>query len=399
MSVTDVSDRLLVDDEPGLADYAGVLWRRRWMIATLCVVALVAAVALSLLLPKTYESAATVLAPKEGPGNNLLSGLAASTGLLQQVVGLSMPSLTPNRDLLISVLKSRTVAEGVVTKFDLQQRYRERYREDAITRLRRATAVSLTKEGVVTVRVEDSEPARAAEMANYYVELLDRLVTQYSRNEAGRQRGFLTSQLANAKVDLDAAEEELRRFQERNRAIVLQEQTKGAIEAAARLKGEIIAAEVQLQALRNFATEVNPELVLLRRRIDEMKRQLAQMQYGDGTPAVSSGGRRDFSVPFAKVPEVGLELARLTRDVKIQETLVTLLTQQNEQARLVEAKDVPVVQVLDRAVPAERPVRPRLAVNVAVAVAASLLVGVFLALFLDSSKRRRAATWLPAGVR
>src|SRR5439155_11519700 len=104
----------------------------------------------------------------------------------------------------------------------------------------------------------------------------------------------------------------------------------------------------------------------------------------------SGGSSRDFIVPFSKVPEVGLELARLTRDVKIQETLVTLLTQQVEQARLVEAKDVPVVQVLDRAVPAERPVRPRIAVNVAVAGAGGLLVGVFLALCLDSLKRGAA---------
>jgi uncharacterized protein involved in exopolysaccharide biosynthesis len=293
---------------------------------------------------------------------------------------------------LISVLRSRTIADSVVTKFDLQQRYRERYREDAINRLRRLTAVSLTKEGVIAVRVEDTDAARAAEMANYYVDLLDRLVAQYSRGEAGRQRGFLTAQLASAKADLDTAEEELRRFQEKNRAIVLQEQTKGAIEAAARLKGEIIVAEVQLQALRNFATEANPEIVLLRRRIDEMKRQLGQMQYGDGSAPTPNAGRRDFSVPFAKVPEVGLELARLTREVKIQETLVTLLTQQGEQARLVEAKDVPVVQVLDRAVPSERPIRPRVTVNIAVSVAGSLLLGVFLALFLDSSRRWRAAS-------
>jgi len=371
-----------------MVDHAIVVWRQRWMILTLCVIALAGAFVVSKLLPKTYESTAAVLAPKEGPAGGILGGLAASAGLLQQVVGPSVPSLTPNRDLLISVLKSRTIADAVVTKFDLQQRYHERYREDAIKRLRTVTTVSLTKEGVITVRVEDPDSVRAAEMANHYVELLDRLVAQYSRGEAGRQRSFLTAQLASAKVDLDTAEQELRRFQERNRAIVLQEQTKGAIEAAARLKGEIIAAEVQLQAMRNFATEANPEVVLVRRRIDEMKRQLAQMQYGDGIAAAPDGARRDFSVPFAKVPEVGLELARLTRDVKIQETLVTLLTQQGEQARLVEAKDVPVVQVLDRAVPGERPVRPRTAVNVAVAVAAGLLLGVFLALLLDSSKRR-----------
>jgi tyrosine-protein kinase Etk/Wzc len=386
------AERMAGDGEGSIVDYASTVWRRRWMIATLGVVALVIAFVISMLLPKTYDSVATVLAPKEGAASGLLPGLTASSGLLQQVVGLSLPSLTPNRDLLISVLRSRTIADSVVTKFDLQQRYRERYREDAINRLRRMTAVSLTKEGVIAVRVEDTDAARAAEMANYYVDLLDRLVAQYSRGEAGRQRGFLTSQLASAKTDLDTAEEELRRFQEKNRAIVLQEQTKGAIEAAARLKGEIIAAEVQLQAMRNFATEANPEIVQLRRRIDEMKRQLGQMQYGDGSAPTPNAGRRDFSVPFAKVPEVGLELARLTREVRIQETLVTLLTQQGEQARLVEAKDVPVVQVLDRAVPSERPIRPRVAVNVAVSVAGSLLLGVFLALFLDSSSRWRAAS-------
>src|SRR5206468_7921500 len=127
----------------------------------------------------------------------------------------------------------------------------------------------------------NTNPAAAAEIANFYILQLDRLVTRYGIGEAGRQRRFLTDQLAQAKVGLDAAEEALRGFQERNRAIVLQDQTKGAIEAAARLKGEIMAAEVQLQVMRNFATDANPEIVALRRRIDEMNRQLGKMQYGD----------------------------------------------------------------------------------------------------------------------
>src|SRR5207253_1945907 len=152
------------------------------------------------------------------------------------------------------------------------------------------------------------------------------------------------------------------------------------IEAAARLKGEIMASEVQLQVMRNFATEANPEIVGVRRRIDEMKRQLAQMQYGDDAlpqqVQALARDRRDFSVPFPKVPEVGIELARLTRDVKVQETLVTLLTQQVEQVRLAEARDLPVVQVLDRAIPAERASRPRLRFNLALAAVGSFLIGV-----------------------
>ena len=238
---------------------------------------------------------------------------------------------------------------------------------------------------VISIKVEDVDPWAAAEIANFYVAQLDRLVMQYGVGEAGRQGRFLTEQLARAKVGLDITEETLRRFQEKNRAIVLQEQTRGAIEAAARLKGEIIAAQVQLEVMRNFATEANPVVINLRRRIDEMNRQLGQMEYGGGTgvQALPAGERRDFSVPFARVPEVGLELARLTREVKVQETLVTLLTQEVQHARINEARDLPTVQVLDRAVPAVRHSRPRFGLNLAFAGMTSLVAGVFLAFLLE----------------
>ena len=200
-------------------------------------------------------------------------------------------------------------------------------------------------------------------------------------------------------MKLDGAEETLRRFQERNRAIVLQEQTRGAIEAAARLKGEILASEVQLEVMRNFATDANPEVVALHRKVSEMKRQLSQMQYGDGVlqlPPLHAEGRdrRDFAVPFAKVPEIGLELGRLTRDVKVEETVVTLLTQQLEQAKITESRDLPIVQVLDRAVVPERHSRPRLLLDLAVAGMTSVVASAFLGLIVDRFRRlsRRRAS-------
>jgi uncharacterized protein involved in exopolysaccharide biosynthesis len=229
------------------------------------------------------------------------------------------------------------------------------------------------------------------------MEMLDRLIAQYGVGEAGRQRIFLTEQVARARVGLDTSEQVLKNFQEQNRAIVLQDQTRGAIEAAARLKGEIMAAQVQLQVMQSFATDANPEMVALRRRIDAMNRQLGQMQYGDASsrqPIDSNPDRKDFSVPFSRVPEVGLELARLTRDVKIHETLVTLLTQQVEQARIAEAKDTPVVQVLDRAVPAVRHARPRLLINLLLASIASVVVGVLVAGFVEYVGDLRRTTTL-----
>ena len=381
-------------DELTLLDLARMVWRRWRLVAGLCLAAAVLIFGASRLLPKVYESTTTLVAPKEGTGTGL-AGLAAS-GLLQQVPGLSIPSLpsfTPNRDLLVGVLKSRTLAQGVVERFGLRDRYGARYLGDAIKMLHSATTIAVSREGIISVKIEDRDPAQAAAMANHYVELLDQFVTQYGTGEAGRQRTFLTRQLARSRVDLDAAEQALRRFQEQNRAIVLQEQTKGAIEAAARLKGEIMAAEVQLQVIRNFATDANPEVVAIRRRIDEMNRFLGQMQYGSAEVAQPGGrDRRDFTVPFAKVPEVGLELVRLTRDVKIQEILVTLLTQQLEQARIAEARDTPVVQVLDRAVPAERYTRPRAVLNGGLAAMVALVFGAFLAVVLETRPQRQRLT-------
>src|SRR5215471_7466180 len=118
-------------DEMNLIAYAVVVWRRRRMIAAICALAVVPAFVLSKLLPKTFQSTATVLAPKEGPSSGLLSGLAAS-GLIPQIPGLSLGSFTPNRDLLVSVLRSRTIAQSVVTRFSLQERYRRRFVEDTI---------------------------------------------------------------------------------------------------------------------------------------------------------------------------------------------------------------------------------------------------------------------------
>jgi tyrosine-protein kinase Etk/Wzc len=376
-------------EEAGLGEYLAIVRRHRILIVGLCAISLLIVFVLTLRAPRWYDSSATILVPKEAGPAGLLSGLAA-TAVVQQASGLSVPSLAPNRDMFVSVLKSRRLAQAVVDKFGLIERYRVRYPEDAIRRLQELTQIVVTKEGVIAVRIEDTDAKVAAEMANYYVEQLDRLVARFNTGEAGRQRSFVTEQLARAKGDLGAAEEALRAFQERNRAVVLQEQTRGAIDVAARLKGEIMAAEVQLQVLRNFATDANPEIIMIMRRIDQMKRQLAQFEYGESTGRSAAGAdRKDFSVPFAKVPEVGLELARYTRGVKVQETLVSLLTQQLEQVKIAEAKDIPVVQVLDPAVPANRHIRPSFLISLGTTAVASLLGGTLLAFVLDAVRRFR----------
>jgi uncharacterized protein involved in exopolysaccharide biosynthesis len=166
--------------------------------------------------------------------------------------------------------------------------------------------------------------------------------------------------------------------------------------SAAQLKGEVMAAEVQLQVMRSFATEANPEVVALRRKIQAMNRQLAQMQFGDGTPrrAGENGGRPDFSRPLAQVPEMGVELARLTRELTVRDTLVGLLVQQLERTKIAEAHDTPVVTVLDPAAPARRPSKPKLYLNLALGLISGFMLAAawaFWTEYLLPPRRRKPA--------
>jgi capsule polysaccharide export protein KpsE/RkpR len=346
------------------------------------------------IMTKIYESKASILAPKESASGaaGMVAALAASGA--NQFLGNILPPTGSNRDVFVAILKSRTMAHDMVDRFKLTEYYKTKYTEDAIKGLQGATDISVSKEGAISVTVEDKDPKLAADIANAYITNLDRLFAKLGTTDASRQRAFISDRLETTEKALRQAEEALKRFQESNKAIVVQEQAKSAVEEAARVKGAIVVGESQLEFLRTFATESNPQVVAQRRQVEEMKRQLAQMQYGLGMELPSESRnpgepRKEFYVSFAKMPGVGMEYIRLMRDVKVQETVHNLLMAQFEQAKINETKDMPTVQLLDKAVPAERKSRPKTVLNIAIAGTLSLFVGIFLAFFLEYAERMR----------
>jgi uncharacterized protein involved in exopolysaccharide biosynthesis len=383
------------EDELSLLDYWRVLIKRGWMILGLFCVSVFTAGFLSyFVMTKIYESTATILAPKESGGaTSNIGALLTATGA-GQLLGGMLPSAGTNRDVFVAILKSRTMAQDLVDRFKLREYYKAQYNEQTVRALQGATDIKLSKEGVISVTVEDKDPKLGADIANAYVTNLDRLFAKLGTTDASRQRAFITDRLEKTEKALRQAEEALRRFQENNKAIVVQEQAKAGIEEAAKVKGAIVAAEAQLEFLRTYATDSNPQVVAQRRQLEEMKRQLAQMQYGLGMELPSESRnpgqpRKEFHVPFAKMPELGMEFIRLMREVKVQETVQNLLTAQFEQAKINEARDMPTVQLLDKAVAAERKSRPKTVLNMAIAGALSLFVGIFLAFFLEYVERIR----------
>jgi capsule polysaccharide export protein KpsE/RkpR len=333
---------------------------------------------ISLLLPKIYESTATVLPQLESNDAGSMAALLSLTGAggAAQSLGISLPGApaTPT-DIFIAILKSRTMADAAVKQFNLMDVYQSRTPEDARRDLQAATQISLTKEKVIKVTVEATSPQLAAELANFYVNNLDRLNRTLTISKATHNRRFIEQRLSETQVGLVKAEEELRDFQTKNKTVAVEAQSKAMIEAAAHVQAQIAAHEVQLEAMSSYLSSDNPQLVPIRTTLQELRKQLYMMESGKGGKGMLPGDR--LHPAMITVPALALDYGRLMRELKVQESLYALLTSQYEQAKLAEARDTPTVQVLDPAVPPERKIRPVIRKNVLISGLLSLLFSVF----------------------
>lgn len=384
------TEKISPSDSASLFDYWDVLVAHRTLIGSLCLAGLVASFGISLLLPNVFESTSSVLPQLESKEGGMLAALLTSpaAGGMAQNLGLGLPSMpTTPTDVFVSILKSRVMADDVITKFNLMERYRERTMVQTRKELEDHLRITVTKEKVIKVAVEDRDPHIAADMANFYVANLDRLNRTVTVSKAGQNRAFIERRLGETIVAMAKAEDALRDFQTKNKTVAVEAQAKVMIEAAAILQGQITAQEVQLQVMGSYLSPDNPDLARIRSNVEELKKQLTIMGSGKDGKGMVLLDR--LHPAMTNVPELALQYGRLLRQVKVQETLFTLLTSQHEQAKIAEARDTPTVQVLDPAVPADKRSRPRLLLNLAVAGVLSLVVGVFLSFFLDYRARVR----------
>jgi capsule polysaccharide export protein KpsE/RkpR len=257
-------------------------------------------------------------------------------------------------DLYIGILKSRTVSDAIVAQFHLQQVYRIKLLSAGRKALQANVAFESGKDSLIKITVTDHDPRRAAAMANAFVEELHKENSRLALSDASQRRLFFEEQLRQEKDALANAEVDLKRTQEGTGLIVPAGQAEVLIRSGATLRAEITSHEVQLQAMRSFATDENPQVQVLQRELAALRSELARVEADDG-----SGSKLELS--GRKLPEASLEYIRKMREVKYHETLFELLAKQYEISRLDEAKQAPVVQVVDRAaVPDRKSGPPRL---------------------------------------
>ena len=363
------------EDEIDLTELFRALSRRWRLILGITAASAAVAMVVSLLLPVYYKAETRILPPQD-KGSNLAAQLMGQAGGLIALAG-GAAGVRSQGELFVAMTKSRTVLDRMVDRFDLMKLYQGKYREDARKNLVGVLKVlEDRKSGIISLTVEDRDPKRAADMANAFVEELKSLAGGLAISEAGQRRMFFEDQLRQTKESLARAEEEIKGFQQRTGMFQVDAQARAIIEGIARLRAGIAAKEVEAKVLRSFATAQNPDLQRVEEEVRALRIELEKVETSKGSgvdPLMSSG----------RVPEMGTEYLRKLRQLKYNETLFELLSKQYELAKLDEARDAVVIQVIDRAVPPERKSRPKRALIVLLATAAMLFLSVFIVLLLE----------------
>jgi uncharacterized protein involved in exopolysaccharide biosynthesis len=297
-----------------------------------------------------------------------LGGLDAA-GLL----GLKTPGA-----FYVEILHSRTVEDYLINKFDLRTHYRKKYYRDTRKQLARNTEVQEDKKsGVITLTVTDTDKNLAATMVQAYVDEMNRVAAGLNTSAAHREREFLEQRLKTAKQDLDNAVMRMSQFSSKHTMMDVQQQGKAMMEGAAKLQGELIASESELKGLQQIYSDDNVRVKSVRARVGELQAQLKKM-VGDYTEPSAAAAESQVAGTYPSIrtlPALGYSYAELYRQAKIQESVFDFLTHQYEMARIQEAKELPVVRVMDEGDIPEKKASPNRSLIIALSVLSALVLG------------------------
>jgi uncharacterized protein involved in exopolysaccharide biosynthesis len=371
-------------DEISLLDLLIVLAERKRLIFWVTAGFTVVAVIVSLLLPKRYTATVTLLPPQQN--SSLSSQLAAQLGNLGgivQMAGGSSGLLKNPNDMYVAMLKSRTVEDAMVNHFGLMQEYRKKYLSDARKAFEdHANVDGSGKDGLIHISVEDRDPKHAADLANGYVDQFRELSKSLALTEAQQRRLFFEDQLKQANQNLGDAEQALKETEQKTGLIQLDSQARALIESAAALRAQIAAKEVQIQGMQTYAAGENAQLIEAEQELAGLRAQLAKLGgTGDNPDSII--------VPKGQMTTAGLEYVRRLRDVKYYEAIFDILARQFELAKLDEAKEGAIIQVVDPAVPLDKKSSPKRALIILCGAVSGFFVGTLIAFACAAVQRMR----------
>jgi len=362
--------------EVSVIDILTQLARRKRLIAKVTSVAILAGLVVSFALPVRYTAVTRIMTPQQTQSSAtlMMSQLMGSSGSLAAIAGGGLGLKNPN-DIYIGLLTSRPIADAIIEKFHLVSVYRSKDMTAARKKLAQATDVTSEKSGFILISVTDKDKKRAAEMANSYTAELHTLSKEIALTEASQRRFFYEEQLKQVREALIAAEENFQKVQQTKGLVQLDAQAKAMIESLAALRAQVAAKQVQVQALRSYSTEHNPDLELAERELSSMQSEVSRLEQRNHSSGFADLGMQD-------VPGAGLEYLRADHELRYQQALFDMLMKQYDAARLDEAKEAVVIQVVEAAIEPDRRSSPQRTVIMIAATAGGLLLSLVWALIL-----------------
>lgn len=372
---------------------ASLFWDHRHLFFRIAGIVFVLSIVLAFLLPKEYVSTARIMPPEQGSNSSALLAVLlgkTSAGGLAGLAG-SLLGTKSNGALFLALLRSGTVSGRLIDRFGLQQEYHKRYRDDTARKLARLTKITEdAKSGVITIAVTDQTRQGARNLAQGYLDELNNLVARVSTSSAGREREFIEKRLNTVKAELQRAQLELSDFSSKNTTVDIKEQTRATVDAGARLEGQLIANESELDSLRQIYGDQNVRVRAAEARTATLQREL---QRANGVSDQNFGAEGiDAAHPYPalrQLPALGVQWTNLYRNVRIHETVFDLLSEEYETARIEEAKSIPTLGIVDFPSFPERKSRPH---RTLIVLTATLISIVITAVFLLARR-----SWLAMG--
>lgn len=378
MIITPTSGEAAAPDRPhdaefNIFDVLIVLARRKRLIILFPLVAVILAVPLSMLLPNVYTASTKIMPPQQAQ-SGAAAMLASLGGGVAAAAGAAMGPKNPN-DMYIGMLRSRTIADRMIKRFDLSKVYGTKLQEKTRKALAQNTVIDAGKDGLIVIETEDEDPKRAADLANGYTDELLKLTKHLALTGAAQRRLFFERQLIQSKDNLANAEANLKGALNARGVISVDSESRAMVETVSRLRAQIAAKVIELESMRAFVTANNPEYKRNEQALSSMRSELNRLENG-----------RPGADPAASSP-AGLENIKVLREVKYHQMLYELLAKQYEVARLDEAKDMSIVQVLDEAIEPERHAKPKRPIIIVCIGIAALLLAIAWALLADALAR------------
>ncbi len=316
-----------------------------------------------------FDSTAIIIPSQESS----MSGLSGLLGGLNNLpFDITGGSSNPEVGLYKTIISSRTTIDTVINRFDLWKVYKlNKNKPKDVKRIREAVSQSIsaeeTDDGAFTITVRTNNPYLSSDITNFLVKYINNKIILLKVTKAKNNKIFLKKRLDDIKHKLALSEDSLKNFQEKTGFLIPEEQIKNLVTAYGTLEQKLFLLQIQQGVLEKIYSKDSPRLKSINEEV-----KLFQSKFNN---LKARGQTNSVFIPYSSIPEKSLEYYRYYRNIEINQAMLKFIWPLYEQAKYDEQKKLPILQVIDKAIPEEVKVYPpRLLLTLAVGFGVFFLV-------------------------